>query len=85
MTLAPLFNAPAAVQFHAAAAFFALAAGAAVKLMPKVTPLHRRVGTVWAGVMIAVALSSFAIRGQGGFSAIHILSAVTLVAIPRRI
>ena len=54
-------------------------------LMPKGTPLHRRVGTVWAGVMIAVALSSFAIRGQGGFSAIHILSAVTLVAIPRAI
>ena len=32
-----------------------------------------------------MALSSFAIRSLGGFSAIHILSVVTLVAIPRAI
>ena len=73
MTLAPLLYPPAAVQFHAVAALFALVAGG-VMLMPEGTPLHRRVGTVRARVLIAVALSSFAIRSHGGFSAVHILS-----------
>ena len=85
MTLTPLLNAPAAVQFHAAAALLALGLGVYVLATPKGTPRHRMAGSVWAAVMMAVALSSFAITRSGHFSAIHILSVVTLIAIPRAI
>ena len=87
MSLAPLLNAPAVVQVHAAAAFLALALGLTVLALRKGTPIHRRLGTAWASIMLAVALTSFAITAvnPGHFSAIHILSVVTLIAIPRAV
>ena len=87
MSLAPLLNAPAVVQAHAAAAFLALALGLTVLALRKGTHLHRRIGTVWAALMLAVAVSSFFITlvTPGSFSGIHLLSLVTVIAVPRAI
>jgi len=45
---------------------------------------HRALGTVWVAAMLATAISSFFIRqvAHGGFSAIHVLSVLTLVQVP---
>jgi uncharacterized membrane protein len=88
MNLAPFFVAPAVVQMHAAGAFLALATGSAVLFMRKGTTTHRISGQVWAALMVFVALTSFAITGTrppGHFSAIHILSVITLISIPAAI
>ena len=70
--------------FHTAAASLALASGAIVMLMPKGTPRHLLLGRVFAIAMMVVALTSFGITSvtPGRFSAIHILSAVTIVGVP---
>ncbi len=46
--------------------------------------LHRRLGWIWCLAMAPTAALSFGIRGinDGGLSAIHILSAFTLVQVP---
>ena len=85
MSLAPLLNAPAVVQLHAAGAFLAVGLGLTVLALRKGTRLHRSLGTAWALIMLLVALSSFAITTQGRYSAIHILSIITLVAVPRAV
>ncbi len=87
MSLAPIQAAPAIVQFHLAAALLALGLGAAVLAMRKGTPMHRGIGWAWAAVMLAVALSSFAITSiwPGHYSPIHLLSILTLVSLPAAI
>jgi uncharacterized membrane protein len=84
VSLAPILNSSAAIQFHLAAAIAALALGSAVLVMRKGTPAHRWIGWMWIGVMLAVALSSFAITAiwPGHFSPIHILSVITLISLP---
>jgi uncharacterized membrane protein len=84
VTLAPLLAAPAVVQVHAAAAVLALTIGASVLLLRKGTLAHKRLGATWALLMLVTAATSFAITSiiPGHFSPIHILSIVTLVAIP---
>jgi uncharacterized membrane protein len=84
VTLAPLLASPAHIVIHAAFATAALIIGAAVLLLPKGTPLHKALGRIWAALMMAVAALSFWITGlnPGHFSAIHILSVVTLTTIP---
>ena len=68
-----------AIWIHLSAALAALALGAAVFLARKGTLLHRVSGRVWAGLMLAAAISSFWIKGTGSYSWIHLLSIVTLV------
>jgi uncharacterized membrane protein len=82
--LAPLLASPAHIVIHAACATAALIIGAAVLLLRKGTPLHMALGRVWAALMMALAALSFWITGlnPGHFSAIHILSVVTLTTIP---
>ena len=84
MTLAPLFESPPHIVIHAFAATAALILGAAVLFLRKGTALHRALGSVWVALMMIVAALSFAITGlnPGHFSAIHILSIVTLTTIP---
>lgn len=51
---------------------------------PKGTPTHRLLGRVWVASMAIVALSSFfihEIRMFGPFSAIHLLSVLTLITL----
>ena len=85
MTLAPLLAAPAVIQLHAFAALGALALGAAQLAAPKGTIPHRLLGWIWAGLLLAVAVSSFfihEIRLWGPFSPIHLLSVFTLIMLP---
>ncbi len=85
MTLAPLLDAPAIIQFHAAFAFAAIGLGATQLLAPKGTLSHRTTGWAWATLMILVAGTSLfihTIRMWGPWSPIHLLSLFTLAVVP---
>src|SRR6202451_4097366 len=85
MTLAPLLDAPAVIQFHAAFAFAAIGLGAAQFLAPKGTLPHRTVGWAWVLLMMLVAGTSLfihTIRLWGPWSPIHLLSLFTLLIVP---
>ena len=85
MSLAPLLSAAPVVQLHAFAALAAFALGAVQLAAPKGTIPHRLFGWLWAGLMLAVVLSSFLIhqiRLWGPWSPIHLLSVFTLVMLP---
>ena len=85
VTLAPLLNAPLTTQLHATAALAALGLSANQLLGAKGIRPHRVLGSVWAVLMLGVALSSFWIHGIrqfGDFSLIHLLSIVVLVNVP---
>src|SRR5437762_5644452 len=85
MNLAPVLAAPAVIQIHAFAALGAFALGALQLAAPKGTIPHRLFGWFWAGLMLAVVLSSFfihTIRLWGPFSPIHLLSIFTLAMLP---
>ncbi|WP_420139683.1 DUF2306 domain-containing protein [Sphingomonas sp.] len=60
--------------------------GAVMLLRPKGDRLHRLIGRVWVALMMIAALASFGVRHlTGHLSLIHILSVVTLLALPRAI
>jgi uncharacterized membrane protein len=85
MSLTPLLNAGPLIQIHAFAAMGAFALGVVQLTAPKGTIPHRTVGWIWVALMLTVAVSSFwihDIRMFGPFSAIHLLSIVTLVTVP---
>ncbi|MFV3129783.1 DUF2306 domain-containing protein [Niveispirillum sp. KHB5.9] len=72
------------IQLHAVLALSAILLGGLQLAMPKGTPGHRTLGYVWVGGMALVALSSFwihEVRMFGLFSPIHLLSALTLIAL----
>lgn len=69
------------IAAHAAAALTAVLLGAALLAGRKGHRAHRLGGWIWVVAMAFVAGVSFAIRGPGGFSWIHGLSAFTLVAL----
>lgn len=82
MTLAPLINAPLAIQIHAAAALSLIPLTALQFWRPKRGPSHRAIGWIWVVLMAVTAVSSFwihSLRLIGPFSPIHILSVITLV------
>jgi uncharacterized membrane protein len=85
MSLAPLLSASPVIQLHAFAAMVAFALGAVQLAAPKGTIPHRTLGWIWVALMLTVAVSSFwihDIRMFGPFSAIHLLSILTLVMLP---
>jgi uncharacterized membrane protein len=85
MNLAPLLDAAPAIPLHAFAAMTAFALGAVQFAAPKGTLPHRTIGWIWAGLMAAVAISSFwihEIKLLGPWSPIHLLSIFTLVVLP---
>ena len=85
MTLAPLLNAPLAIQIHAFAALAAFALGAVQLARVKGTGQHRAMGFTWVGLMVLVAVSSFWIhdmRVWGPWSPIHLLSIFSLTMLP---
>src|SRR3982074_3179198 len=78
-------GAPPVIQTPAFAALGAFALGALQLAAPKGTIPHRTIGWIWAGLMLAVVLSSFfihTIRLWGPFSPIHLLSIFTLAILP---
>jgi uncharacterized membrane protein len=85
MSLQPLLDAAPAVQVHAFAAIAAFALGLVQLSAPKGTLPHRAVGYFWVTLMAIVAVTSFWIhdlRMLGPWSPIHLLSIVTLGALP---
>lgn len=82
MNLAPLLEAPFAIQVHVAAVIPAAVIGPFLFWAGKGTPMHRLLGKIWLGLMVVAALSSFLIHEINlfmGFSPIHLLSAYVLV------
>ena len=75
---------PLVIQIHLMAALAAFAIATFQILGPKGTTLHRTLGWIWVLFMGTVAISSLWIKliNRGHFSVIHILSLVTLVALP---
>jgi uncharacterized membrane protein len=83
MTLEPLLHASPAIQIHVLAVIPAALIGGYVLWARKGTATHRLLGRIWLCLMVITALSSFFIHSInliGGFSPIHILSVVVLVA-----
>jgi len=84
MTLAPLINAPLAIQIHAVAAL-ALVPLTAVQFWRRKGGIHHRaLGWAWVVLMAIAAVSSFwihSIRLVGPFSPIHILSIITIAGL----
>ncbi|MER3355728.1 MAG: DUF2306 domain-containing protein [Hoeflea sp. D1-CHI-28] len=84
MTWQPLWNEGPIISVHALAALAAMGAGALQFAMPKGTKVHLMLGYSCVGVMALVAGSSFWIhefRLIGPYSPIHVLSAITLIAL----
>ena len=74
---------PMVIQAHVLAAVTALLLGLIQFAGPKGTTVHRVIGWGWVLLMMTVAISSFAMMTLGGgFSPIHVLSAVVLVLVP---
>lgn len=85
MSFAPLLEAAPGIPLHAFAAMAAFVLGLVQFAAPKGTLPHRTIGWIWVVLMLVVAISSFwihTIRVVGPFSPIHLLSIVTLVALP---
>ena len=85
MSLAPLLDAAPAIPVHAFAAMTAFMLGVVQLAAPKGTLPHRTLGWIWVGLMLAVAISSFAIheiRLVGPWSPIHLLSIFVLITVP---
>jgi uncharacterized membrane protein len=85
MSLAPLLNAPLAIQLHAFAALAAFTLGVVQLARVKGTSQHRALGYTWVALMLIVAISSFWIQGMrvwGPWSPIHLLSIMTLAMLP---
>ncbi|MGI9464649.1 MAG: DUF2306 domain-containing protein [Aestuariivirgaceae bacterium] len=85
MNIAPLIDAPLAVQVHLAAVAVAIAGIAVVILGRKGSRLHKLSGRVFVLGMAGAAVSSFWIMdlNDGRPSFIHIISVVTLLGLAR--
>ncbi len=78
-----LFAAPPVVIAHVMMAVAALALGPVMLLSRKGATFHRRAGWTWAGLMAGAAGSSFFLTDRtGGYSYIHVMSAMTLLLLP---
>lgn len=85
MSLAPLLAAAPEIRIHAAAAIAALLLGVFQLASVKGATAHRVIGWLWVSLMATVALSSLFVNTTctfGPFSWIHILTLVTLIALP---
>lgn len=84
MDISPLTGSSPIIILHALSALAAAILGTIVLLMRKGTRLHKVLGQLWVGIMVVVALSSFAIsevRMFGPYSIIHALSVLTIVSL----
>ena len=88
MNFNPLLHASLAVQIHVATIVPAFLLGAwQIFLSTKGRPLHRKVGSVYIGLMIVTAISAFFIRASSlpgmpsfrGFTPIHLFIPVVLI------
>ena len=84
MNLAPVLAAPPLTQAHLALTLVALLAGTCAILAPKGAGLHRPAGAIFAVAIMLAAATSLGITGlnPGHFTAVHLLSILTLVNAP---
>ena len=85
MDLTPLISSSGIIQIHTYAAVLAFILGVYQFMAPKGGWVHRRIGYLWAGLMVIVALTSFGIfqlRIIGPFSPIHLLSVYVCIVTP---
>ncbi len=78
-----LFNEPSPIPLHAVAAMIAIVLGAIQLYMKKGGMLHKMLGRIWVGLMLAVSISSFwihEIKLWGLYSPIHLLSVWTIIS-----
>ena len=84
MQLAPLLNSMPPIPSHALVAIGALGIGTVQLVRAKGTKSHRIAGWIWIASMVYVAVSGLfihEIKTFGNYSAIHLLSAVTLASL----
>ena len=74
MTLEPLINSTIPILHHTFAGVLASLVGAAQLWLTKGTVFHRRLGYVWAGLIVFVALTGFFIFETGVASPFSYLS-----------
>lgn len=76
---------PAMVWVHLATIMLAMLLSPVMLLRRRGDRWHRQLGYVWLAAMAVTALVSFDLKliNDGGFSPIHILSAATLILLPR--
>lgn len=75
-----------AIALHLATVLPALVLGLVILTRRKGGAMHRRLGSIWMGMMVTTAIASFWIRGESGaFSGIHLFSIGTLIAVPMAI
>ena len=67
-----------AILLHMSAVIPAVPLGAYVIMARKGNALHRQLGKIWLGLMVATALSAIFIKTSGSFSWIHIFVPLTL-------
>ncbi len=85
MNFQALLSASGTVQLHTFCALAALVIGAVQLRRRKGGAVHRFTGYVWVTLMLIIAASSFWIHELdhwNGFSLIHLLSIITIVAVP---
>lgn len=88
MFLAPVLQAPLAIQIHLLTVLPAAVIGAVILFRRKGTRVHRLLGKVWVVLMIATAASTFFIHTIDmfhGFSPIHLLSIFVIVGCIRAV
>ncbi|NEX60510.1 DUF2306 domain-containing protein [Noviherbaspirillum sp. 17J57-3] len=69
------------ILIHVAAAGGALVLGGLTLALRKGTAMHKLFGRLWVVLMLVAALVSFGIQRSGHFSAIHVLSVITIVSV----
>ena len=74
MTLEPLINSAIPISHHTVACALATLVGVAQLWLTKGTMLHRRLGYVWVGLIVFVALTGFFIFETGVASPFNYLS-----------
>ena len=74
MTLEPLINSAIPISHHTVAGVLATLVGVAQLWLTKGTVLHRRLGYVWVGLIVFVALTGFFIFETGVASPFNYLS-----------
>lgn len=81
MAIYSIDTAPLHILMHAGAGLSTLALGGTVLARRKGTATHRLMGWSWFVLMYFIAIGSFWIRADGGFSWIHVLSAGMIVTL----
>ena len=70
------------IYIHLIAVIPCLVLGAVNLSMKKGTLLHKRIGIIWAALMLITAVSSLFIIPTGSFTWLHLFSILVLICVP---